>query len=229
MIVFFSDVHANLPALKAFFKEMDTLKPDAIYCLGDLVGYHVWPGEVVDEIRKRQIPTILGNHDEAQLKYIDPTDQSNRGITSRLLSNDQKVYLSRLPRHIKLDFETFSMLLVHGSPRKINEYLKEDHDSDDLKQLFQENDTDIIICGHTHLPYVRHLQTEKGNKIIVNTGSVGRPKDGDYRGSYVVMDVIDGKPKFEVKRFDYDLEKSVQALMESDFDKSYVDVLRQKN
>ena len=62
-IALFSDIHANFPAVEALFRDLDSRKPDATYCLGDLVGYNIWPNEVINEIRKRGIPTIAGNYD----------------------------------------------------------------------------------------------------------------------------------------------------------------------
>ncbi len=75
-IALFSDVHANLPALEAFFVDVDSKNIDAMYCLGDLVGYNVWPNEVIEEIRNRKIPTIAGNHD-VKVENLEPATDSN--------------------------------------------------------------------------------------------------------------------------------------------------------
>ena len=100
-LAFFSDIHANLPALEAFFKDVESVDPDAIYCLGDLVGYNVWPNEVVNEIRNRRIPTLMGNHDEALLSAIAKGGEvSNRGLTRAMVSDDTRRCLINLPRHI---------------------------------------------------------------------------------------------------------------------------------
>lgn len=138
-IALFSDIHANLPAMQAFFADVDNRKPDAIYCLGDLVGYNIWPNEVINEIRKRGIPTIAGNYDQGiglmsdecgcAYKTEPEKDMGKISIsfTNSLVKPDERKYLRTLPAHIKVEFQLnndkLNLLLVHGSPRKINEYL----------------------------------------------------------------------------------------------------------
>src|SRR3954463_2154195 len=138
-IAFFSDIHANLPALEAFFEDVETRNVDAMYCLGDLVGYNIWPNEVVDQIRKRGIPTIAGNYDfgigrtsdDCGCAYKTDLEKANGAIsisyTNQIVKNDERNYLRTLPAHINLEFrlneDKLNLLLVHGSPRRINEYL----------------------------------------------------------------------------------------------------------
>ena len=114
-IAFFSDIHANLPALEAFFKDLEIRMPDATYCLGDLVGYNIWPNEVINEIRKRNIPTIEGNYDhgvgrtgdDCGCAYKTDHDKSNgeRSIayTNSVVKPDERNYLRTLPSHIRLE------------------------------------------------------------------------------------------------------------------------------
>ena len=116
-IALFSDIHANLPALQAFFKDVDNRNPDAIYCLGDLVGYNIWPNEVVNEIRKRKIPTIAGNYDfgigrmsndcGCAYKTDDEKDNGKVSIsyTNSIIKEDERNYLRTLPAHIKVEFQ----------------------------------------------------------------------------------------------------------------------------
>lgn len=143
-IALFSDIHANLPALEAFFKDVETRNTDAIYCLGDLVGYNIWPNEVIDEIRKRGIPTIAGNYDWGIGRYSDDcgcaykTDEEKAlgkvsiSYTNEVVKDGQRAYLRTLPAHIRLEYQLNNdkrnILFVHGSPRKVNEYLFEDRD-----------------------------------------------------------------------------------------------------
>ncbi len=150
-IALFSDIHANLPALEACLKSIDEHKPDAIYCLGDLEGYNVWPNEVINEIRKRGIPTIAGNYDQGIGLMSDncgcayKTDtEKDMGVisisyTNSLVMPDERKYLRTLPAHIKVEFQLnddkLNLLLVHGSPRKINEYLFEDRDEKSLLRI----------------------------------------------------------------------------------------------
>src|SRR5690554_3197117 len=102
-IILFSDIHANLPALDAFFEDIEKHQPDAIYCLGDLVGYNVWPNEVISEIRSRRIATISGNHDtKANRLHADP---ALKNYAYHLIGDNELNYLNSLPEHIRLEFK----------------------------------------------------------------------------------------------------------------------------
>src|SRR4051812_11407872 len=210
-IALFSDIHANLPALEAFLKDVDTRNPDAIYCLGDLVGYNIWPNEVINEIKKRRIPTIAGNYDFGIGRHIDDcgcayktdTEKANGAVsisfTNEIVQDEERKYLRTLPAHLKVEFQlnndTLNLLLVHGSPRKINEYLFEDREEKSLLRIMQDADADIMCFGHTHKPYHRILEIADGDttryKHASNIGSVGKPKDGDPRGGYVLLHIHD--------------------------------------
>lgn len=252
-IALFSDIHANLPALESFFKDLDNRKPDVIYCLGDLVGYNIWPNEVIDEIRKRNIPTIAGNYDFGIGRAIDDcgcaykTDEEKANgavsisFTNQLVKEEQRKYLRTLPAHIKVEFQlnndNLNLLLVHGSPRKINEYLFEDREEKSMLRIMQDADADIMCFGHTHKPYHRILSTtEEGKerfKHAINIGSVGKPKDGDARGGYVMLHINDNSSisdkesiKVEFIRFEYDVEKAAKAVEDSPLPNAYAKSLR---
>ncbi len=251
-IALFSDIHANLPALEAFFDDVETRSPDALYCLGDLVGYNVWPNEVVAEIRKRRIPTIAGNYDYGVARNIDDcgcaykTDEERAmgqvsiSFTNGLMHDREREYLRSLPAHIRLDFQLnndrISMLLVHGSPRRINEYLFEDRDEKSLLRIMEQADADIMCFGHTHRPYHRILGSgpEPGRfRHAINTGSVGKPKDGDPRGCYVLLTIDAASSVFaqesirvEFVRFGYDLERAATAIENSPLPDAFAGMLR---
>src|SRR5215203_4766168 len=116
-IALFSDVHANLPALEACLKSIEEQKPDAIYCLGDLVGYNVWPNEVINEIRKRGISTIAGNYDFGVGRSSDDcgcaykTDEDKAmgiqsiAFTNKIVQDDERAYLRTLPAHIHVEYK----------------------------------------------------------------------------------------------------------------------------
>src|SRR5688572_20272650 len=158
-IAVFSDIHANLPALEAVFAELDRLAPDMIFCLGDLVGYAPWPNEVVSMIRKRGIPTIAGNYDEGVGLSSDDcgcaykTDEDRaRGVqsisyTNRVISDSNRDYLRLLPRHFRVDVGTgnnrATILMVHGSPRKINEYLWQDRPEASFNRMMNDAGADV--------------------------------------------------------------------------------------
>ncbi|MFN3301380.1 MAG: metallophosphoesterase family protein, partial [Sediminibacterium sp.] len=159
-IAVISDIHANLPAFEETLKSIEKNEVDAIYCLGDLVGYNIWPNAVINEIRKRKIPTIAGNHDVKALDiHKNKIIGDNTTIAYQMIAKSNLGYLSDLPVHIKLEFslnnKTLSMLLVHGSPFSNTEYLFENKDENELLDMFQKSETDILVCGHTHIPYHR--------------------------------------------------------------------------
>ena len=172
-IILFSDIHANLPALEAFFNDAEKHNADAMYCLGDLVGYNIWPNEVINEIRKRNIPTIAGNYDfgigrlsnDCGCAYkTEPEKDMGKisiSFTNSIMKDDERNDLRTLPAHIKVEFQLnedkLNLLLVHGSPRKINEYLFEDRDEKSMLRIMYDADADIMCFGHTHKPYHRIL------------------------------------------------------------------------
>ncbi|MDN3584986.1 metallophosphoesterase family protein [Mucilaginibacter flavus] len=248
-IALFSDIHANLPALEGFFADVQKQQPDAIYCLGDLVGYNIWPNEVIDEIRKRNIPCITGNYDFGIGRHSDDcgcaykTDEEKAlgkisiAYTNEVVKDEQRAYLRTLPAHIRLEFQLnndkLNVLFVHGSPRKVNEYLFEDRDEKSLLRIMETADADVMCFGHTHQPYHRVL-TDKGQFYhAINIGSVGKPKDKDPRGGYVLLHINENSSKtdkdsikVEFIRFDYDIEKAAKAVKESPLPNEYADMLR---
>ncbi|HVU94364.1 MAG TPA: metallophosphoesterase family protein [Puia sp.] len=252
-IALFSDIHANLPALEAFFASIDQQKPDAIYCLGDLVGYNVWPNEVTDAIRGRGIPTLAGNYDfgvgrasdDCGCAYKTDEEKANGAVsisyTNQVVGDEQRAYLRTLPSHIRLEFQLnqdrLNLLLVHGSPRRVNEYLFEDREEKSLQRILHDADADILCFGHTHKPYHRILTDGVGEweryRHAINIGSVGKPKDGDTRGGYVLLHfseqtsvLVKDSLRVEFVRFDYDVEKAARAVEGSPLPNAFAEALR---
>ncbi|WP_026462029.1 metallophosphoesterase family protein [Adhaeribacter aquaticus] len=255
-IALFSDIHANLPALEAVFADMDKQNLDAVYCLGDLVGYATWPNEVVAAIRQRKIPTIAGNYDEGVglaspncgCAYKTDTDKSlgqqSIDYTNSIVTEETRQYLRMLPRHLRLTFmdeskaeNKLDVLLVHGSPRKINEYLFEDRPEKSFLHMFEEAQADIMFFGHTHKPYHRVLPYDKEKQTryrhAINIGSVGKPKDGDSRSCYVILELTPASTltnpdsiKVEFIRVAYDVEKAAQAIEASPLPNEFAGMLR---
>ncbi len=255
-IALFSDIHANFPALEACFKSMDAEKPDAIYCLGDLVGYNIWPNEVINEIRKRGIPAIAGNYDqgigltsdECGCAYKTAEEQEmgkvSISFTNSITGAEERAYLRSLPAQMRIEFQLNNdrmvLLLVHGSPRKINEYLFEDREEKSLLRMMKQAGADIMCFGHTHKPYHRILQDDTDSSTIyrhaINIGSVGKPKDNDPRGCYVLLDLnqnssVTEKNSIQVRfvRFEYDVEKAARAVEASPLPDAYAAMLRSGN
>jgi putative phosphoesterase len=252
-IALFSDIHGNLPALEAFFASVEKQKPDALYCLGDLVGYNIWPNEVINEIRRRGIPTIAGNYDfgvgrtsdDCGCAYKTDEEKANGAVsisfTNQIVKDEERAYLRALPAHIRVEFhlnhDKLNLLLVHGSPRRINEYLFEDRDEKSMLRIMQEADADIMCFGHTHKPYHHSFPTVPEEnpqyRHAINIGSVGKPKDGDPRGCYVILHINENSStgnkdsiQVEFVRFVYDVEKAAQAVEGSPLPKTFADALR---
>lgn len=224
-ITIFGDIHGNLPALEAVFADMDKRGLTNRYCLGDLVGYGTFPNEVIALIREWDIPTIMGNYDQGVGNDSDDcgcaykTDvDRERGNQSIAWSNqqttaDNKAYLRTLAEHIPLQLGDLKVLLVHGSPRKINEYMYADRPDDYFERIFGGVDADVIVCGHTHLPYHKVLPS---GKQIVNAGSVGKPKDDNRDACYVVVSAVGDELNVEFIRVPYDVERAAQAIEAAD-------------
>ncbi|MBL7780807.1 MAG: metallophosphoesterase family protein [Saprospiraceae bacterium] len=253
-IALFSDIHANLPALEACLADIDRRKPDAVFCLGDLVGYNIWPNEVVQEIRRRGIPTIAGNYDygigrssdDCGCAYKTDDEKANGavsiGFTNQIMQPDERRYLRELPRHLRVEFEMndgdwLQLMFVHGSPRKINEYLFEDREEKSLLRILEGANADILCFGHTHKPYHRvlpgNVQDKPHFRHAINIGSVGKPKDGDPRGGYALLHFDENSSReraesirVEFVRFEYDVEKAALAVENSPLPNAYAEALR---
>ncbi|PPK87248.1 putative phosphodiesterase [Neolewinella xylanilytica] len=252
-IILFGDIHANLPALQAFFADAETHHADAIYCLGDLVGYNIWPNEVIHEIRRRHIPTIAGNYDfgigrhsdECGCAYKTDEERANGAVsialTNELVNDDNRAYLRTLPAHLRLDFrlndDRLSLLLVHGSPRRINEYLFEDRPEKSLQRILEQAEADILCFGHTHQPFHRILnsgdEAAPHFRHAINIGSVGKPKDRDNRGCYAILEFDATTSTLDADsisvtfvRFDYDIEAAARAVEGSRLPNTYAANLR---
>jgi len=235
-IVIFGDIHGNLPALEAVFADMQQRGyTDNLYCLGDLVGYGTAPNEVIDFIRSRQIPTIMGNYDQGVGNDSDDCGCAYKTDIARKLgersiawsnahvTDDNKAYLRSLKQNISVKVGTFDVLLVHGSPRKINEYLYQDRSDDSIERIMDSINADVLVCGHTHLPYHRSLPS---GRQIVNAGSVGKPKDNNRDACYVVLSADDDQLDVAFIRVPYDVEKIAKAIEASDMPAEYAQMLR---
>ena len=244
-IALLSDIHANLPAFEAVLEDLEKQQPDAGYCLGDLVGYNVWPNQVIGLIRKHGIATIAGNHDLKVSKILPSTsdcdNEENSEYAYKLVGSKERDYLLTLPRHLRLEFQLndqqLHMLLVHGSPRSINEYLLQELSEDYMVDLVKEFKADILCFGHSHKPYHRIINSGQGGSDqfhhLINTGSVGKPKDGDARACYVLLTIdqsagtmLKNSVQLEFVRIKYDVEKAAQAVELSLLPNAFADSLR---
>lgn len=237
-IAVFSDVHANLPAMEAVRDHIATGGYDQVYCLGDLGGYASQPNEVQEVIMEMGCPTILGNYDEGVgfngddcgCHYRKPFDieMSNTSFiwTRDNTSDENKAWLRNLPREIRFEVEGLRVLLCHGSPRSTTEYLFVDRSDGFLRQFTpggsHDAQADVIVFGHTHVPFHREVD----GVHFINTGSVGRPKDGDPRAGYSVLTIQNKGVEFEQVRVEYDVELAATRLVTAGLPEYFANYLR---
>lgn len=233
-IAIFSDVHGNAIALEAVLNDINSRGIDLVFCGGDLIGYGAYPNEVIDLIRKNRIPTIMGNYDDGVgfsrsdcgCADTDPKMKELGEIslkwTKKQVNFENRVFLRSLLERIQFTICSKKILIVHGSPRRINEYLYPDRPEESLLGMFEAEKVDIIICGHTHLPYTRIIDS----KCLINAGSVGKPKDGDQRAAYTILKLTESSLETEVIRVKYDVERMAQAIETSGLPQEYAMALR---
>ena len=231
-IAVFGDIHSNKHALEAVLADIDQKAPEKVFCLGDLVGYGAYPNEVIEIIRNRSIPTIMGNYDdgvgfdrdECGCAYKDLEARRLGGLslawTKARVTADNKAFLRSLAPNIRLQVGNRRVLLVHGSPRRINEYVYEDRPQWSLEHIAQSSQADVLIFGHTHLPYVKQV----GSVLFINPGSAGKPKDGDPRAAYALVDAGQ-EVGVELRRVAYDVAAAAAAVRSSGLPLHFADLL----
>lgn len=232
-IAIISDIHGNLSALDAVLADLRPRSIDVTYCLGDLVGYAAHPNEVTARVRAEGIPTIMGNYDdgvgfdrdECGCAYTNSVDKAlgDRSLawTKATVTHENKAYLRTLVSEIRFEADGRRVLLVHGSPRRINEYLFEDRPVSSFQRIAASSNADIIVFGHTHKPYTKLVD----DVLFVNAGSVGKPKDGDWQACYILLDPSDAASPVEFIRVPYDVASEAAAIRASELpDKFAVDI-----
>ena len=234
-LAIFSDVHANLPALEAALADIEAAGVDVRYGLGDLVGYAPWPNEVLERLAAEGVPIVMGNYDdgtafdrdECGCAYTTPVEQAlgDRSFawTKKRVSATNRDWLRTLQPEIRFEADGLRFLLVHGSPRRMNEYLYEDRAEATFARIAADAGADVIVCGHTHRPYDRTVAGVR----FVNVGSVGKPKDGDPRACWALLETSPDGIAVEFRRVKYDVERTAVAILASDLPAEFADQLRE--
>ncbi len=219
-ILLVADVHANWPALQAVANEPH----DVCLCLGDLVDYALEPAPCIDWVRNHARHTVRGNHDHGVAQNVVVNGRSGfkfltgvtRPLTLERLEEPDLRFLSRLPVTRMVSLENTRFLLVHATPRDpLDEYAPADPDF--WASRLQNVEADVVCVGHTHQPYV----LEVGDKLVINPGSVGLPRDGDPRASCAVIENF----KVDLKRLEYPVEDTVAAIRASSLSEAAQDLL----
>ena len=228
-----TDIHANLPALEAALGHIKQLGIERVYCGGDLVGYGPHPNEVCAVVEERAIPTIYGNYDYAIARdledcgcaYVTQHDrelgQQSVDWTLAHTSKPSKDFMRGLPFDLRFELAGQRVRLVHGSPRKVNEYLFEDKPARTFERIAAGADCDVLVFGHTHKPWIH----EYGGVLFVNCGSVGKPKDADPRAAFAVLEPEDERLSVRIERVGYDVHRVAREVTAAGLPGEYAEKL----
>ncbi len=220
-IAIISDIHGNLEALSTALNYIENHGIKDVYCLGDIVGYGPNPNECVEIVRRRCKVVLMGNHDYAaiglaRIEYFNQFAKLATYWTMERLSPENRDFLKQLP----FIYQTDNMIFVHAAPSNPSHwyYILSVEDARMEMESFQQN---VCFVGHSHVPGVfteekvikADVTIEQNRKYIVNVGSIGQPRDGDARLSFVLFDPGSGSLKFI--RLNYDVEKTYQKIIKS--------------
>ena len=233
-IAVITDIHGNLLALEASLDAIDAIGVDEIYCGGDLVGYGPHPNQVCELIGERGIPTIYGNYDYAIARDLDDcgcayVTQHDRELGQRSVAwtlentnQESKDFMGALPFDLHFPVGDQDVHLVHGSPRKVNEYLFEDKPARLYERLAAAESDQVLVFGHTHKPWIHTY----GGVLFVNCGSVGKPKDGDPRAAFAILEAEDQGPvRASIERVPYDAEAVAREVAAAGLPSEYAEKL----
>jgi len=203
-----ADVHSNAVALKAVLSAFDAMGVEKILHAGDIVGYNPYPNETIELFKKKKIISILGNHDRALVtgdaSGFNPYAAAAIRWTGNVISIENSSYIAGLRDIESLTIDGKRMMMVHGSPYDIDEYIYPENVSPDLLSAAK---AEILILGHTHIQFMK----EYPEGMIINPGSVGQPRDGNPDSAFAVLDTESGK--IELKRISYDIEKVIEDML----------------
>ncbi|MFZ5806105.1 MAG: metallophosphoesterase family protein [Verrucomicrobiota bacterium] len=220
----FGDIHSNLEALEAVLEDMFAKGVEQMICLGDVVGYNANPSECLKMVRSLKCPIVKGNHDEEasedrDISHFNPLALESLNYSRKQLSSEQKTFLRALP--LQLSIANFTV--VHASldvPARWDYIFT----VDEAARSFTYQRTQVCFCGHTHVPKVFIQDGEKifdfpfektelcvEKKYLFNVGSVGQPRDGDWRTAYALFDTE--LNTIELQRVPYEVVKTQQKIL----------------
>lgn len=235
-IAVFGGVYSNHLALRAVLDDIAARGPDATWCLGDLGGFGPHPDRSAEILRGSGIPMLRGNYDDAigheradcGCGYTDPRDndfaQRSYDYTVAHTATGHKRWMRDLPEQHRLVIGGRRVLLCHGSPRRVNEFLWESACSDAfLEWLCDAHEADVIVCGHSGLPWHRALPS---GRHVVNAGAIGRPgNDGSTAVAYAEIILGEG-PVVEFRRVGYDVEALAQEMEAERLPAEFIETIR---
>jgi putative phosphoesterase len=227
-IAVISDIHANLFALEAVLAHAQNLGIKNFWCLGDYVHFNAFSQEVVKNIRKLDAECIYGNIDVSVMesrKYLykkkkqEIPEENKPFIASyEQLSDKSREFLRDLPMKKRIKIRGNRFLLVHGSPAAYDDPIRVDTPDERLRELIKLTNAEFILCGHTHVPFVREVD----GITFINPGSVGKPIDGDPRACYAVLKVKKDEVSVEPYRVDYNIDEALSSMREAELPELYI-------
>ncbi len=228
-VALIGDVHANLPALEKVLADAQRQKVEAIWNIGDFVGYNAFPDEVMRKLRKAKAVSVVGNYDLKVLDAYEKGPTLSRNPEKRYafqwaydhLGKSSRRYLAKLPREVRLEVGHWRILLTHGSPESIDEHLTPQTPQQRLEQLAAAAGADVVIVGHSHIPMVR----KAGGVWFINTGSVGRPDDGNPRAGYAIMNITARKIEVRHFRLAYDVKRAAAAIRDAGMPEDFAQMI----
>jgi len=231
IVALLGDVHANLPALEAVLDDADRHGAEAVWNVGDFVGYGAFPEQCVRRLRACGSVHVAGNYDRKVLKFPRRQAKWRKAKAPakflafqwawERLSEDSRTYLASLPREARLERAGRRVLLTHGSPASESEALTEDTPEARLAELAALADADVVVCGHSHVPFVR----EAAGVLFVGTGSVGRPEGGDPRACYALLHADEDRVLVTHRRVGYDVEAAAAAIRDAGLPEEFAQML----
>jgi putative phosphoesterase len=232
-VALIADLHANLPALEAVLAHAEERGAEAIWNVGDFLGYGAFPEQVVQQLRKEYVLSTIGDYDRKVLRFKKRREKWRRskGLERFLafqwayqqLSKRSRKYLRFLSRVIRMTVESQRILLAHANPGSGKVYLAPDTPEQTLSAIAHQVQADIVILGHSHRAVVRQVD----GVWFINPGSVGRPDDGDPRASYAALEIEPQRVHVEHYRVDYDVQRLVQALRENGLPEAFAQMFLQ--
>lgn len=231
----FSDIHGNIQGLEAVLRDIAGRGAVVVWCGGDLVGYGANPGEVVEAIQRRGIPTVMGNYDDGVGYFriacgCDYPDEAAmaRGLqsiawTKAHTTDAHKAYLRNLPYRLQRDLEGHQVVPVHASPARLNECLFDDLPDEVFRSHLAATGADVLVFGHTHKPFHRVLD----GKHLVNCGSAGKPNHGNPEATYTLLTLTPGSVAVEICAVPYDHEAAARAIEATELPPEFARNLRE--
>jgi len=235
-IALIGDVHGNMSALEAVLDQAHEQGVEAIWNVGDFVGYGPSPNQVIERLRQEDAVSITGNYDLKVLRFKKKrkkwrkTKQSQKFLafqwTRDVLTKKNRKYLGSLPKERYLQVEGMRILLTHGSPASVGEHLTPDMPEGRLRELASMVEADVVVCGHSHRAFVRQVD----GVHFINTGSVGRPDDGDPRACYAILQIGHAPGQdlaVQHHRLAYDVRRAAAAIREQGLPEAFAQMMIQ--